>query len=594
MTKSPRQLYFPSGGRTLFGWLHVPSGGATSDMVAVVCKPFGYEALCCHESLTTFADTCAAAGMFALRFDYTGTGDSTDGPPDADQIEQWAEDIEAAIRLLESACGARRICLIGVRLGALLAGLVASRRRVDAIVAVAPVTSGRRYLRELRAFQAGTSPGSERPLEAGPSTNAGNVEVAGFELASRTQAALRDLDLAALDPASAAPILMLDRKDLPEARKWAARLEQLGAPVTYEALPGYVEMMPSPHASQIPRDMVNALSAWIRLEVQTRGSGHPIPIQPLIPVGARMRLRGNGGVELVERATFIDGERTLFAVVTEVAGRDRSPGAGARGIILLNGGATNHIGPNRMNVELARKWAAEGHAVLRLDLAGLGDSAARPGQPRNQVYPPGAIFDIGLAIEFLRRRRGVRHVTVVGLCAGAYHALRSAVSGLPVDRLLMINPLTFYWRQGDSFSDLQISDVMRNPGVYFENIRSVRHWMKVLQGRVSLWRVAKVFVRRAWLAFESLVREGCRRVGIRLADDLGWDLRSVADRGVAMRFYFARSDAGLALLRNQGGSAVNQLGDLCRVHVIEGGDHIFTERRFRKELFELLERGLRD
>jgi len=53
---------------------------------------------------------------------------------------------------MERVTGAQRVCLIGVRLGALLAGLVASRRKVDALIAVAPVTSGRRYIRELRAF----------------------------------------------------------------------------------------------------------------------------------------------------------------------------------------------------------------------------------------------------------------------------------------------------------------------------------------------------------------------------------------------------------------------------------------------------------
>jgi len=36
-----------------------------------------------------------------------------------------------------------------------------------------------------------------------------------------------------------------------------------------------------------------------------------------------------------------------------------------------------------------------------------------------------------------------RDFAVGGLCSAAYHALRAAVAGLPVNRLLMVNPQNF-------------------------------------------------------------------------------------------------------------------------------------------------------
>ncbi len=297
-------------------------------------------------------------------------------------------------------------------------------------------------------------------------------------------------------------------------------------------------------------------------------------------------------MDLVERATFVDGEKTLFAIVTEPEVTTVLKESGAHGIMLLNCGATSHVGPNRMSVDLARRWAARGYVVLRLDIAGLGDSDNRSGEPRNQVYPPGALYDISIAVEFLRRRRGVKDLTLIGVCSGAYHALRSAIGGLPVNKVLLINPLTFYWRQGDTLADLQIAEVMRNPGVYFDNAFSARHWRKLARGQVNLWRVAKVFARRGWLAIDSTLRDLCRRVGIRIVDDLGWDLASVAQRGIPMVFIFSRGDTGLELLRNQGGSMVRKLGDNCRIHVISGADHIFSQREARMKLIRLLDSEL--
>jgi hypothetical protein len=59
-----------------------------------------------------------------------------------------------------------------------------------------------------------------------------------------------------------------------------------------------------------------------------------------------------------------------------------------------------------------------------------------------------------------------------------------------------------------------------------------------------------------------------------------------------MVFIFARGDAGLGLLRSQGGSMVNKLGDHCRIHVIDGADHIFSQYGLRMKLVKLLDAEL--
>ena len=612
MTINAEPVYFPSADQTLFGWLHPATGGVASDAGVVICNPFGYEAICSHRSLRAFAETCAAAGIPALRFDYFGTGDSSGNTVEGDQITRWCGDIRAAIKALESLCGVRRIVLVGVRLGALLSGLVASEGRIDGLVAVAPVVSGKRYLRELRAFQAsavsepaGASAalgvasedsvglpadllaptGQFKILQATPLGD-GDLDITGFRLTAASVKRLETADISKLAVRPGASALILDRDDLPAGKAWSANLRSQGAEARYETLPGFLEMMIAPHAAQIPTAMVESLRRWL---VEFRDRGEPLAQQRVTPAQAdtsRMQIKDENGSILTERALIFDEHRTLFGIVTEPdAGTTDKAGYG---VLMLNGGAINHIGPNRMYVELSRSWASRGYVVLRLDLAGLGDSATRPGEDPNQVYPPGALDDIKTAIEFMRRVYGIRNVTLTGLCAGAYHALRSAIHGLPVNTVLLVNPLTFYWKQGSKLSDLQVAEVVRNPGVYAQNVRSWRKWSKLLRGKVNLRRLVSVFIARAWLGIDSTVRDLCRRIGIRIPNDVGSDLQSTAARGIRIVFLFARGDTGSELLKVQGGSAVKRLGDRCRIHTIDGADHIFTQRAARTRLVQLL------
>src|SRR5579863_7498957 len=121
-----RPIYFSSNGRTLFGWLHLPDGARTAGMGMVICNPFGYEAICSHRSLRAFAHSAAAMGFPVLRFDYGGTGDSGDIDPLTNQLTAWSRDAIAAVEELRRRTGVVHGCLLGFRLGALVAALCAA------------------------------------------------------------------------------------------------------------------------------------------------------------------------------------------------------------------------------------------------------------------------------------------------------------------------------------------------------------------------------------------------------------------------------------------------------------------------------------
>jgi pimeloyl-ACP methyl ester carboxylesterase len=586
-------LYFSVDDSRLFGWLHRPDGGQRSDLGLVICKPFGYEAICGHRSMRMLADAVAGAGMPVLRFDYRGTGDSADGEAGAEQIEGWLRDIAAASATLRRCTGVRRVCLLGFRLGALLATLAAIRASdVDALIVVAPVIEGRRYVRELRT----TALAAAAAVAAAPTDRQaardGAIEAGGFLLSAATIARLSEADVRTITEPPAAEVLILDREDLPAARAWAEKLTAVGARTQYQTLPGFIKMMMTPpQFAAVPAALLGTIGEWLRQAArpadqavtETAASGADAPA-----TAAQLELPGNDRTPestLRERPVVLDAQPMLFGVVTEPVqeqGRRRA-------VILVNSGADYHIGAGRMYVTMARRWAARGYLALRMDLRGIGDSDTPVGSAHDEVFPAGAVADIVAAVEFVRRHYGVREVTLAGLCSAGYHVLRAAVAGLEVNRILMVNPQNFSWREGMAVGDVQLIDVVKDDR---RRTLSVATLQRLLSGKIDVATVARIYLQRTRMAVESAVRDAARALHIRLPRDLGWELRDIAARGVRVVFVFAAGDPGIELLRIQGGSAVKRLGDRCRVHVIDSADHTFTRIAPRARLEQVLSEEL--
>jgi len=589
-------LYFPREAPRLFGWLHLPTAEVACDTGLVICKPFGYEALCGHRSMRAFAEMAAALGVPALRFDYLGSGDSANIDPNSDQIEAWCRDVLAAVDELRVRTGVTRVCLLGFRLGAVLATLAAARSQsVDGLILVAPVISGARYLREMRTTRLAALLGAGVESSASDGSGdvaaavSGSMEVSGHSVSAATIAALSRVDLAALGAPRVSGMLVIDRDDLPTARAWLDSLSGCGAQAEYAALPGFVKMMmTAPQYTLIPHAMISATQDWLSRFVSLRsGNSHPggarrEPEAAAAPVLAVPGEPVDGVVS--ERPVRFGPGGLMFGIVTEPSGRERR----RRGVVLVNTGADYHIGAGRMNVSLARRWARRGYVVLRMDLAGLGDSDTRQGMPDNEVFPTTAVEDVRVAIEFLRERYRVGDVTLAGVCSGAYHALRAAVAAVPLNRIFMINPETFSWKEGTPIDDIHLAEVVGSAGVYRKRALSVAHWRKLLAGRVDVARITSLSVRRMMLSLESTSRNVRRLLRMPLPGDLGWQLEQIADRGVKITIVFSRGEPGIELLRMQGGAAIEDLGERCRVHIVDGADHTFSRGSSRAVLEKLL------
>lgn len=106
-------------------------------------------------------------------------------------------------------------------------------------------------------------------------------------------------------------------------------------------------------------------------------------------------------------------EQQLVATLTWPVSEDQRP---ATVVVLTNSGVIPRSGPQRINVQLARRLATLGLASIRFDMSGLGDSRRASGQkPMLEQWTADArdVMDVAQA------RFGCDRFVMVGFCSGA-------------------------------------------------------------------------------------------------------------------------------------------------------------------------------
>ncbi|MBK6674424.1 MAG: hypothetical protein IPG49_13510 [Proteobacteria bacterium] len=145
--------FIASGNNELFSFYHEPDA-PNGKPAFVLSHAFGEEKLWSHRVFVSLARQLAGLGHPVLRFDYAGTGDSGGTLRDS-SIASHQSDLGAAVRWLRQKVGpARAVGLIGLRLGATVAALLAEVARdseeiTGPLILWDPITDGEAYVQEL-------------------------------------------------------------------------------------------------------------------------------------------------------------------------------------------------------------------------------------------------------------------------------------------------------------------------------------------------------------------------------------------------------------------------------------------------------------
>ena len=232
----------------------------------------------------------------------------------------------------------------------------------------------------------------------------------------------------------------------------------------------------------------------------------------------------------------------LFGILTMPA--RLSPAGPA--ILITNTSANPRWGNARLGVDLARTFAADGLASLRMDASGMGDSAVTTGEV-GQPYSQSVTEDTLHAAAELERRTG-RPVAIFGVCSGAYHALQAAFHDPAIHGLMLVNLPRFLWREGDPPDTERQSD-LRPTRFYVRNLLSAQAWSRLVRGDFDAVNLARVLAlrvaRRGVSGVEPLLAAifgSATRVGV-----CGWRCRN--SPGEACR-YFTCSAATIPVSRS--------------------------------------------
>jgi alpha/beta superfamily hydrolase len=217
--------YFGTPGGDLYGCYHAPDSTSSLGCGVLLCNPHGHEHIQFHRSIRRLAALLAEEGFPALRFDYSGCGDSAGDHRDWG-IERWCEDVGSAADYLRQRAGVSRICAVGMRLGGALAALAGSAGPAfGSMVLWDPVIRGRTYLDELASMHEDML----RQAHVVPDASDRAMEVLGFPLPGGLRAGLEGLDLASLPAPPAERVFIVESRPSPQEKQLRQCFEGCGA-----------------------------------------------------------------------------------------------------------------------------------------------------------------------------------------------------------------------------------------------------------------------------------------------------------------------------------------------------------------------------
>lgn len=543
-----------------FGWLHL---GDYRSRVAIVCPPLGYELAGAHQPLRILADQLADAGVPTLRLDYPGSGDALGMYEAVDLLAHRSAAIEAALDWMRKTFDAAGIALIGYRLGATAALDVAHRRReISHLALISPVLDGRAYVRDLQLTARLVARGAPTAASA-----EGGLETEGFHVSREQLSILGRLQRTGDAGPKGASILMLQEAPSARLAMCADALRQKANDVAVD----HLEMPEGFRPGDVPPAAPLADIVKIVSFVATRDNPRKLPI--LVPAGFETELFRETALR------FGDG-RACCGVLCEPSRRV------ARGtIVILNTGATHHVGPGRSGVEHARALATEGFASFRIDIRGIGDGSWSAAGAGPSLYDEAGSGDVSAALDLLEAR-GLTNFALWGVCSGAYLALRTAQRDSRVHNVFAGNPQIFRASLARQRS-LRGAAGSASTRDYLRKLSSASFWKRLARGEVSLARALRtgtLIGSRLGRAFQSALE---RYAGIaaggggREAFDMFAD---VSRRGGRVHLVYAAGDVGLEEFAIQTGACREDILGLPGVSfaVLEDCDHTFASRQARQ------------
>ena len=335
---------------------------------------------------------------------------------------------------------------------------------------------------------------------------------------------------------------------------------------------GYGGMMAHPQQARPPLAVFDRVGAWLAESGAASGpaTNSEAPASAEISIdGARIR---------ETPITIEPPSGRVFGIISEPVERPVVDTT----LVLLNAGALRHIGPGRMWVEIARRWAARGVPCVRIDIEAIGEADGPEAiyDDVRKLYVPGLTEQVLRVLDVLEARGLPRRFVLGGLCSGAYWAFHGALDDERVACGLLVNSRAIYW--DDSIVE---SREARKGG----KLLSGSLWSRFFRGGVDPRRILE-FARATLITLLRLPAHLLKRRSRRGQVDTALD--RLRDAGKRIVFIFGEREPLLDELEREGQLARLDEWPNVEIERVPGRYHSLEPISAQKRVHEAVDRAL--
>ena len=549
---------------SVFNWVHFPEQNMASIAIIIV-GPVGPEYMYCHRSLKCFTAELAESGFITVRYDPIGMGNSSGNLRDPGLLDSWLASLKKVHNDLLDIEGVDSVAFVGLRSGALILSEYLKEESADAVAFWYPYVNGRAFSRDLKMIDRVLHSESEDPSF---------INGGGYPFSQESLTALDAINLSKSPILKVKRVLSIEDSNLPPNSRLENHLRTFSELKTIRC-DGLQKMIKPASESVVPYDNLQMIKSWFEDTYQVKET------VPNISWQSTDYSTSDFSETTIDLSEGNSSKIGLFGVLTKPVGNYESV------VLLVNAGSGHHVGPNRLNVEMARYLAKHNIASIRFDISQLGESAADIHDLSNHPYNQEAVSDIASALPAIKNRFA-KKIHLVGLCSGAYNFFHAALmsKGGDIESLVICNPLTFYWKEGDSIYSPQSAKLASGSSNYKEQSKDLNKWIKLAKDPVRLFRVIKRVAFGVIAKFLSPIRLGLMKKGLYPLQKLDRDLIELASRGISLACLYSEGEPGFQILKAEAPVflAKNRNKDSLKVRLIKHADHTFSTVRARDKL----------
>lgn len=556
---------------SVFYRLHLPKNIQKKSTGIIIIGPMGPEYMYCQRTIKCLSQQLAQQGFYALRYDPLGMGNSSSDLYDQNIVEKW---LAAPLKLsqhLTQFASLHEILFISLRSGALILSELLKTQKIDQAIYWFPYTNGKAWVRDLSLVDSMLKIDSKNP---------DIINGGGYPLTAQAQQQISQINLnQSIIKATQKILLIEDSKSLPN-KKLASVLQE-NCQLDKLALPGMKEMLQQATLSVVPQSNLDKITQWT-VYSNHPSNAHQSNAQQLNSQQINSQYEG---YNYIEHEIVIPGEKNLYGIFC------RPKNAAYTDILLLaNAGSGHHVGPNRLNVDIARSAADYSLASYRFDLAHLGESTHDDGSRDNHPYAQSAAEDVIDVIKFLSENY-TKNIVLVGLCSAGYNFFRALIKSdyKSVKKLIVINPLTFYYQQGNSIFSPQDSSLQVK--ILYASSKALKEQKnKNTFSKARFLNITKYTIAYLLGAVSNNFQRLLFKFGVPLKNQLDKDLFNLHKKNIQLTFLCSDTDPGYFIITNQAPVFTNKYlkTEHLVIKMMTDSDHTFSSIESRNILIQLI------